>query len=206
MVYEEEMKQLPNRLTFLRIGLSTIYFLILAVFIHFEVEGGFGQKTGWLLGNTALGLLVVAIVTDFLDGYLARKWEITSEFGRFVDPLADKILICGSFVMFLELPVIQAFIHGWMVVIIVSREFLVQSIRTHFEQKGIAFGASIWGKMKMVVQSICVVFLLSFPLFLEGFHFAEVLCSILVWGMVFCTVASGTSYVIRALRLVGSSE
>lgn len=195
------VNRLPNVLTALRIFLSTIYFIILVVIAKIGSGQGFGRHDVYLLGGVALIFLVISIITDFLDGFLARRWELTSDLGRLIDPLADKILICGSFIMFLEVPRVQEFLSAWMVLVVVGRELMVQGMRVHFEQKGVDFGASFWGKFKMVVQSTCAIYLLSYPLLLAEFQLLETIGQGLVWLMVLSTVASGASYVDQAIRL-----
>jgi len=132
----------------------------------------FPDTNTWAL-PTALALFIVAALTDALDGYLARKWQVVSVFGRIMDPFADKVLILGAFVMlagpgfYLALDVSDMRPRGqmsgvasWMAIVILARELVVTTIRAVLESQGVDFSASLWGKLKMIVQSIAIPVLL----------------------------------------------
>lgn len=148
--------KLPNALTGARLVFSVAFFALLAFFDATELPAH-----RWIL-LLALVLFVVAAVTDALDGYLARKWNAVSVFGRVMDPFADKILILGAFVMLagpnLAHPSGQQLsgVSAWMVVVIIARELLITSLRGLCESKGIDFAASQAGKLKMIAQSVAV--------------------------------------------------
>src|SRR5437660_2825027 len=113
---------------------------------------------------TGLAILVVAAVTDWLDGYLARRYNQTSSFGRVLDPLTDKVLICGAFIFLL--PVRDAGLEPWMVTVVVARELLITGLRGFLEQRGAVFGADWLGKLKMVRQCadlIAILLALGLP-------------------------------------------
>ncbi len=144
----ETIWHLPNQLTVARLVLSVVFFVVLAL----ESHGALDVDRQIIL-NTAFVLFVCAVITDFLDGYLARRWGLTSTFGRIADPFADKIVICGGFVM---LTGIGDLVEPWFAVVIMFREFLVSGLRSFLESKGVAFGAALSGKLKMIVQSITI--------------------------------------------------
>ena len=171
-------------------------------------------------------VFTVAAITDFADGYLARRWRVVSVFGRVMDPFGDKLLVIGAFVLlsspvFVELtptaeggPVIATDaegritsttgVHVWMTLVILGRELLVTSIRGVMEGLGIEFSAGWSGKWKMVLQSIAAPFALfvavnPFALESEGW---VLLRDILVWAAVIVTAWSALPYLGRARRLV----
>jgi len=152
-------KSIPNQLTLLRLVFAAVFFAVLSFY-------QFAQSGDWLLW-LALGLFVVGMITDFFDGYLARKWDATSVFGRIMDPFVDKVMVLGALVFlagpgFVQREAIFAgdviyatwdantrMISGvqpWMVVLMLARELLVTGIRGEMESRGIAFGANLWGK------------------------------------------------------------
>jgi len=146
----ESIWNIPNQLTIARLVLSVVFFVLLALETHGTFLFG-GIKP---ILNVAVAVFVLAVVTDFLDGYLARKWELTSTFGRIADPFADKIVVCGGFVMLTG--VARELVEPWFAVVIMFREFLVSGLRSFLESRGVAFGAAWSGKVKMLVQSITI--------------------------------------------------
>lgn len=145
----QHLRNLPNQLTVARLFLSVVFFILLAL----ERHGTFpGERTGLVL-NASMGVFILAVVTDFLDGYLARRWKLISTFGRIADPFADKIVICGGFVM---LTGVSQLVEPWFAVVIMFREFLVSGLRSFLESRGVAFGAAWSGKVKMLTQSITI--------------------------------------------------
>ena len=129
---------LPNKLTLIRIVLVPVC-MALMLTNHFY----------W-----ALGVFVVASITDFFDGYIARKYNLVTSFGKIMDPLADKILVFGALLCFLQL----GFINAWCVVIILAREFFVTGMRVVAVDKGKVIAASWWGKIKTNIQMFAVIF------------------------------------------------
>ncbi|MEM7681420.1 MAG: CDP-diacylglycerol--glycerol-3-phosphate 3-phosphatidyltransferase [Planctomycetota bacterium] len=192
--------QIPNALTVLRLILSAGLFVGLAFYDHAAA----GPGHPFLL--IALGLFVVAAVTDALDGHLARKWNVESAFGRVADPVADKVLIMGTAV-FLAGPAFatpEGQVTGvlpWMAVLMLLREFLVTAIRSEVESRGVKFGANVWGKLKMILQSVvlplCLFYAWAGPA--EDSAWAW-LRDGLVWAMVLATAASAWPYVTGARR------
>jgi len=193
---------ISNVLTGLRLVFGFILFGLLALFNR-EI-GGISAGTAPGFAVAALVLLIVSLSTDFLDGYLARWMKNESELGRMADPLVDKVLICGSLVMVLGLPRDEGsgILQEWMVAVVVSRELLVQGIRSAMEKRGFEFSASSWGKAKMFVQSICVLLLLSSGLKLVRQYWFDVVTGTALWCMVVLTLLSGGIYVYRASKLL----
>lgn len=172
---------LPNQLTASRLVLSIILFVCI----------GFGRFA------PAFVLFVVAASTDWLDGYFARRWGLVTQLGRILDPFADKLIICGTFIFLAAVPV--SGIAPWMAVVVMGREMLVTGLRSFLEQKGIDFSAEMSGKIKMVLQCIAAgasLFYLAWsPAWLK------LPLTITVWAAVAITVYSGVSYIRRAMRL-----
>ncbi len=173
---------IPNRITFSRLFLAIVFFVFLTY--------------GYL--NVALAIFLVAAVTDWLDGYLARKWELSTDLGRLVDPFVDKVIICGTFIIFVD--VAKDVIAPWMVITIVAREFLVSSIRGFSESKGIKFASNIWGKTKMFVQSWTICALLLYYAYFENLDWARYIASSFMWITVIVTIGSGITYIYSAKK------
>jgi CDP-diacylglycerol--glycerol-3-phosphate 3-phosphatidyltransferase len=204
-VDRESIWNIPNQLTLARLLLSVIFFVILAL----ETHGAFGAGRTGIVLNTSAFLFVLAVVTDFLDGYLARKWKLTSTFGRIADPFADKIVVCGGFVMLTG--VAGELVEPWFAVVIMFREFLVSGLRSFLESRGVPFGASMSGKLKMLAQSVTIPFILLYEAnvapaaqesassFATSVYWASIVC--LGLTLVF-TVASSVGYVQRAIQLI----
>lgn len=152
-------RQIPNALTLLRLVLAAGFFAALESYQY--------PNTGALWGNIAIGLFTAAAITDALDGYLARRWEVTSAFGRIMDPFCDKVLVLGALV-YLAGP--RFGVEAWVdegrifstatgvvpafAVIVLARELLVTAVRGVAESMGIEFGAKTAGKIKMILQSV----------------------------------------------------
>lgn len=137
---------LPNKLTFIR--------LVLAVpFIYFLQES---NAEGFVYRMIAFALFVAASLTDFFDGYLARKYNLVTDFGKLMDPLADKILVISALVLFVELRYIPA----WMSIIVIAREFLISGIRMLAAAKGEVIPAGKLGKYKTTSQMIVILIMI----------------------------------------------
>ncbi len=199
-------KHIPNLLTMLRLVLAAAFFVLLAMV---DVKPKIGLIRAELIA--AIVIFVIAAATDFLDGYLARRWKVVSRFGRVVDPFADKILVLGGFIMlaghnFIPLhhagPVTG--VYTWMVVVILSRELLVTTIRGAYESQGIDFSANIWGKWKMVLQSVTIPVVIGIVA-LDRFDgttrdWSLYLRDGLLYLTVIVTVLSGLPYITQAMR------
>lgn len=188
----------PNRITALRFIGAFVLFGLLSV----VGEGDPRQNIGLI--QFAFWLFVVVVLTDFLDGYLARRDNLVSTFGRIADPFVDKVLILGVLIYLAVLPWSQPWVPAWAVVLILAREFLVTGIRGWLESTGREFGADRLGKIKMVLQSIAVggvLFLHAFPWPEELFGYLSWMAHALIWGTIGITLVSGASYVLKARTL-----
>lgn len=187
---------LPNRLTVGRLFISIIYFVILS----FAYKDGVFQSK---LLDISSGLFIIALLTDALDGYLARRYKMVTNFGRIADPFIDKVLICGSFIFFVSWGPMHDFMPTWMVVVILAREFLVSGLRAFAESKGIAFGSSFWGQNKMTTQGITIIWILVYFSHLKALQlgWTSIVFILLVWLTFVITVFSGLSYLIHFYRL-----
>lgn len=210
---------LPNQLTVARIGLAGAFFVLLGLY-----ECG-AANTQWLL-NTAFVVYIIAGITDILDGWIARRWNLTSAFGRIVDPFVDKVLVVGAFVMLTgsnfafhagqavpdaNLPYwltgrMLSSVQAWMVVTILAREFVVSAVRGYSESQGIKFPANSVGKMKMALQSVAICTILFQLANCPDWTFALYLKVGLVWAAMIITVLSGLIYVGKARELLGLSS
>ncbi len=198
---------LPNKITIARFVLSVAYFGMLALAgdpgpVEATAQWGRWQAdTNSLLHDAAFLFFLVAACTDMLDGYLARKYNLVTDFGRVTDPFVDKISVCGSFVFFVSFPSIKSIVPAWLVVAILAREFLVHGIRSLAESKGIPFAASFWGKQKMVVQCIAVCTVLFYMNHFNGILWAMGFTIAMVWIALFFTIMSGMVYLWDARRI-----
>jgi CDP-diacylglycerol--glycerol-3-phosphate 3-phosphatidyltransferase len=184
-----------NKVTAGRFFLSALVFVALALI---------GRWPAWdtLLYDAATGLFLVTVLTDVLDGYLARKYGEVTNVGRIADPLVDKIVVCGSLILFQGIAPLAAFCPPWMVVVVVIREFVVSGLRSFAESKGIPFAATFWGKLKMALQCTAAVTALIVAAHLAGQRWAVALGHLAMWAMLAATVVSGAVYVSAARTLM----
>jgi CDP-diacylglycerol--glycerol-3-phosphate 3-phosphatidyltransferase len=208
-------RHVPNLLTGLRLVLAVVFFTMLS---WYQFEG----RGDPLLLNAAFLIYVIALITDFLDGYLARKWHVEGAFGRVVDPYVDKVLVLGSFTFFAGKNfIIPETVHSGidpsmvarpitgvvpaMVVIILARELLVTSLRGSSESSGQNFGAAFSGKLKMVLQSVTILVILVYVNYWRRFGnyqmSARIVRDIFIWATVVVTLISGVLYIQRAVAL-----
>ena len=171
---------LPNRLTLSRLLLAIVFFYFLSYRYY----------------TIALIAFSLAWSTDWLDGYLARKKGLLTDFGRIADPFVDKIIVCGGFILLIQHA--HDIIPSWMVVVIVAREFLVNSLRSYSESKGIEFGATIWGKAKMFIQSFTISLILLFFAHLQHLIAIKQGIIVMLWITVIITLVSGITYMVKA--------
>jgi CDP-diacylglycerol---glycerol-3-phosphate 3-phosphatidyltransferase len=211
-------QHVPNALTTLRLLLAGVFFGMLSYF-QYDVSGKHGEAR-WL--NIAFIIYLVALFTDFLDGYLARRWKVEGAFGRVVDPFVDKVLVLGSFIFFagknftipshnpLEVPENVKTITGvapWMVVVILARELLVTTLRGINESEGKNFAAAFSGKLKMACQSFTILAILVYVNYLPQFinqgydSIAADVRNFCIWTTIAVTVLSGLLYISRAAKL-----
>lgn len=143
----------------------------------------------------AFALFLLAAVTDFLDGYFARKYQMVTAFGRVADPFADKVLVVGTLVILLKFPAATELLTTWYVVVVVAREFLVTAVRGLVEASGQPFPADRLGKWKMVSQVWTGAALLTMVAGTLFWHWAAVLG---IWVSLTLTLVSGVNYVWKA--------
>ena len=168
---------LPNKLTILRMIMVPFFVLFMLVPI-----GGPANK--WI----ALAIFVVASLTDTLDGYIARRDHLITDFGKFMDPLADKLLVCSALICFVELGDLPA----WMVIVIIAREFIISGFRLVASDNGIVIAASKTGKLKTISQMVMVVLVIAD---LGGIF--DVLKQIFIWLALMLTVVSLIEYIAK---------
>lgn len=216
-------RQLPNQLTLLRLVLAAVFFVLLNCYRY-------GAASPMWLLPVAIVVFIAAAITDTLDGYLARKWHVESKFGRIMDPFCDKVLVIGAFVYLagprfvipdaigvnnIDFFSMVTGVYPWMVAVILSRELLVTAIRGELEGEGVKFGANVFGKLKMILQSVVI------PIVLAIVWLAEIdpgspggvgnllywVRDVLVYVTVLVTVVSGLPYItgaVKATREAGS--
>ncbi|MBQ9360651.1 MAG: CDP-diacylglycerol--glycerol-3-phosphate 3-phosphatidyltransferase [Lachnospiraceae bacterium] len=137
---------LPNKLTLFRVILIPFFVVIL-------MTNCLGDASKWV----ALAIFIIASLTDLLDGKIARKYDLVTTFGKFADPLADKILVISAMICLVELGLLKS----WIVIIIVAREFIISGFRIIAAEKNVVIAASYWGKFKTTFQMIMVIMLIA---------------------------------------------
>ncbi|MYL63824.1 CDP-diacylglycerol--glycerol-3-phosphate 3-phosphatidyltransferase [Bacillus hwajinpoensis] len=178
---------LPNKITVSRIFLIPVFL----IFLLAPLPLGETEIAGTVLLNSQLiatAIFIFASVTDWIDGYIARKHNLVTNLGKFLDPLADKLLVTSAFVSLVELGAAPA----WIVVVILSREFAVTGLRLVASSEGEVLAASNLGKLKTWIQIIAIIMLLieNVPFEAIGFPFA----TISLWAALIITVYSGWDY------------
>ena len=199
------MKHLPNALTISRIVLI-FCFVVLANFDSANPTCvKVGEHTAYVCHVVALIVAFLAGITDLLDGYLARKYHVESDFGRLMDPLADKIFILATFIMMLD----YGMIPGWVLIVVLTREFMVTGLRTLASSKKVIIAADRWGKLKTATQMFTLAFGGAAWIHLFGLDLGGSTVSI-IWkclqgAVVLITVGSGLQYFIRYRSLFSDS-
>lgn len=135
---------LPNKLTVLRV-------LLIPFFVFFLLYPGMAEYGKYI----AAGIFIVASLTDLADGKIARKYDLVTNFGKFMDPLADKLLVCAAMICLIE----TGKLASWIVIIIMSREFIISGFRLVASDNGIVIAASYWGKFKTTFQMLMIIVL-----------------------------------------------
>ena len=214
-------RHVPNLLTGLRLVLAIFFFGMLS---WYQYEGRGDPK----FLNLAFAVYIVALITDFLDGHLARKYQIESTFGRVVDPFVDKVLVLGSFIFFAgknfiipdydlmktagqtNVFVVKTItgVAPFMVVILLARELLVTSLRGAAESGGQSFGAQFSGKLKMVLQSATILVILVYIRYRGYFElhrdydwWITIVRDLCIWLTIIVTVLSALNYIQRAIAM-----
>lgn len=178
---------LANKITIMRVMMIPIFMIILFSDIN---------NSNYI----AAVIFAVASFTDSLDGYIARSRNMVTTFGKFIDPLADKLLVSAALISLVQMDKISS----WIVIIIIAREFTITGFRTIAASEGITIAASPLGKIKTVTQLIAIIFLLidNFPFRLIGFPFD----SIMIYVSLFFTVLSGVDYLFRNKHVLETDD
>lgn len=178
---------LPNKLTILRMIMIPVFLVVLYI-------PGLGMA-----GNiAAAAIFILASITDFLDGKIARKYNLVTNFGKFMDPLADKLLVCSALIAFVEL----GYLPAWIVIIIISREFIISGFRLIAADKGVVIAANYWGKFKTTFQMIMTILLilqLDYP-------YADTVEWIFVYIALALTVISLVDYIYKNIGVMSDDK
>ena len=168
---------LPNKLTVLRV-------IMVPFFVFFMLTDVGGPANKWI----ALVLFCVASLTDMLDGKIARKYNLVTNFGKFMDPLADKLLVCSAMICMIEMGKLPA----WIVIVIIAREFIISGFRLVASDNGIVIAASYWGKFKTVFQMAMIIVLIA-----DFGGVFDSIAQILIWIALALTVISLIDYIVK---------
>ncbi len=167
---------LPNKLTILRVIMIPFF----VVFMLMPITGGTDK---WI----ALALFIIASLTDLLDGYIARKYNLVTNFGKFMDPLADKLLVCSALICLTDLERIPS----WIVIIIIAREFIISGFRLIASDNGVVIAASYWGKFKTTFQMLMICLMIA------DLEPLGLLTEIVMWAALVLTVVSLVDYLMK---------
>ena len=166
---------LPNKLTMFRVILIPFFVLFLLVDITYADR--------WI----ALAIFIIASLTDLLDGKIARKYDLVTNFGKFMDPLADKLLVCSALICLVSLEKIPA----WIVIIIIAREFIISGFRLVASDNGVVIAASYWGKFKTTFQMVMICLMIA------DIEALQLLTVIVMWAALILTVVSLVDYLVK---------
>ena len=169
---------LPNKLTIMRV-------ILIPFFVFFLLSPYFPAYGNYI----AVAIFIVASLTDMLDGKIARKYNLVTNFGKFMDPLADKLLVCSAMICLIELDRLAA----WIVIVIIAREFIISGIRLVASDNGVVIAASYWGKFKTTFQMLMVIVLIldiQMPFF-------QILGTVLTYVALILTVVSLIDYIVK---------
>ena len=166
---------LPNKLTLFRV-------ILIPVFVFFLLADTISYND-----FIALGIFIIASFTDMLDGKIARKYNLVTNFGKFMDPLADKLLVCSALICLIELNRIPS----WMVIVIIAREFIISGFRLIASDNGVVIAASYWGKFKTVFQMVAVCLLIV------NIEAINVFTMVVLWIAVALTIVSLVDYILK---------
>ena len=165
---------LPNKLTIARVIMIPLFLICLYLNI------GCGKYI-------AVGIFILASLTDLLDGKIARKYNLVTNFGKFMDPLADKLLVCSALIALVDLERIAA----WIVIIIIAREFIISGFRLVASDNGVVIAASYWGKFKTTFQMVMICLMIA------NFPQLQILTDIIMWIALILTVVSLIDYLVK---------
>ena len=175
---------LPNKLTMFRVILIPFFVVFMLVDITLYDK--------WI----ALGIFIVASLTDLLDGKIARKYNLVTNFGKFMDPLADKLLVCSALICLVALSKIPA----WIVIVIIAREFIISGFRLIASDNGVVIAASYWGKFKTTFQMIMICLMIA------DITAISVLTTVVMWVAVVLTVVSLIDYLVKNMDVMKDTK
>mgnify|MGYP002570677756 FL=1 len=167
--------------------------ILVPFLVVFMLTGWGGEANRWI----CLAIFVAASVTDWFDGHLARKYNLITNFGKFMDPLADKLLVCSAMICMIEVDKLPA----WVVIIIIGREFIISGFRLIAAENGIVIAANYWGKFKTVSQMIMIILLM-----LDFGGIFTVLTQIFIWLSVALTIISLLTYIMQNRKVLSMQE
>ena len=173
---------LPNKLTVLRV-------IMIPVFLVFLLTDCAGDASKYI----AAAVFVLASLTDMLDGRIARKYNLVTNFGKFMDPLADKLLVCSAMICMIPLGKLQA----WFVIVIIAREFIISGFRLVAADNDIVIAASYWGKFKTVSQMFMLILLIAD---LGGAF--NMIAQVLIWVSLVLTIVSLIDYIAKNVQVL----
>lgn len=175
---------LPNKLTLARVVMIPVFLVVLLSGLVPEPMNRY----------IAVIIFIAASFTDYLDGHIARKYNLVTNFGKFMDPLADKLLVTSALVSMVEMREIAA----WIVIIIISREFIITGFRLIAVENGVVIAASWWGKIKTVSQMVMIIIVISSV----GGAVGDVIGQALIYISTFFTVISGIDYIVKNIDVL----
>ncbi len=175
---------LPNKLTMFRVVLIPFFVLFMLIDIT--------QFDKWI----ALAVFIVASLTDLLDGKIARKYNLVTNFGKFMDPLADKLLVCSALICLVALSKIPA----WIVIVIIAREFIISGFRLIASDNGVVIAASYWGKFKTTFQMVMICLMIA------DIGALSLLTAIVMWVALVLTVVSLIDYLVKNKDVMKDSK
>lgn len=179
---------LPNKLTMARV-------VMIPFFIFFMLSTSIKGSN-----YIACAIFVIASFTDMLDGYLARKYKLVTNFGKFMDPLADKLLVCSALICFLAVDSVN--MPAWVVIVIISREFIISGFRLIASDNGVVIAASYWGKFKTVSQMVMsVLLILNFDN-----NVFQVIGQVFVYISVILTIISLLDYIVKNKAVLADGQ
>ena len=166
---------LPNKLTMFRVILIPFFVVFMLIDITLYDK--------WI----ALAIFIIASLTDLLDGKIARKYNLVTNFGKFMDPLADKLLVCSALICLVALNRIPA----WMVIVIIAREFIISGFRLIASDNGVVIAASYWGKFKTTFQMVMICLMIA------DITAISIVTTVVMWVAVVLTVVSLVDYLVK---------
>lgn len=177
---------LPNKITLFRV-------CMIPIFLIFMLVQGIPYSN-----YIAVAIFIIACLSDALDGHIARKNNLVTNFGKFMDPLADKLLVCSALICFVQLQLIPA----WIVILIIAREFIISGFRLVASDNGIVIAASFWAKLKTTAQMIlCILLIVNFD-----YSIFNILEQVFIYISLILTVVSLFDYIYKNYKVLGEGS